>query len=277
MHAYAITFVLLSAILHATWNAQLKGGTDRPQFMASMSLVIGLLALLCAWFVPLPGRPAWVFVALSAALHIGYNLLLLQNYKLSDFASAYPVARGISPVLVTLGGFLLMHQRPKAFGIAGVLMISSGIVFLSTGKAKTDRFATLSALATGVMITAYTVVDGMGVQRAQNVASYTVWVFASYLLMPVVLLMLRFPIRILSTQSLPRATSAGGLSLVAYTVVLWATRYADVGIVSALRETSVLWAIVLGRVLLGEAFTWRRVASALLICCGVILLVAMST
>ena len=215
-------------------------------------------------------------VALSAALHIVYNLLLLQNYKISDFASTYPIARGISPLLVTLGAFLLMHQRPNAFTITGVAMISAGIVFLSTGRHGTDTFATLSALATGAIIAAYTVVDGMGVQRAQNTISYTVWVFACYVLMPAVLLLLRFRVRVVHRDSLPRATGAGVFSLAAYTLVLWATHYAAVGIVSALRETSVLWAVVIGRVFLGEALTWRRTASASFICCGVILLVAMS-
>jgi drug/metabolite transporter (DMT)-like permease len=276
MHGFAISLVLLSAILHATWNAQLKGGDDRPQFMTSMSLVMGLLALTCVLFVPVPSRLSWWCIGLSAALHTGYNLLLLQNYKISDFASAYPVARGISPILVTLGGFLLMQQRPNVFAVVGVVMISAGIVFLSTGKERANPFATLSALATGVVIAAYTVVDGMGVQRSENTLSYTAWVFASYLLMPVVLLLLRFPVRVFHRDSLPRATGAGALSLAAYTLVLWATQYAAVGIVSALRETSVLWAIVIGRVYLGEAFTWRRTASAFLICCGVVLLVAMS-
>jgi drug/metabolite transporter (DMT)-like permease len=276
MHRYAIALVLFSALLHATWNAQLKGGKDRPQFMSSMSLVMGLLALACVPFMPLPAKASWIFVALSAVLHLGYNLLLLQNYKMSDFASAYPIARGISPLLVTLGAFFLMHQQPNIFVTAGVAMISTGIVFLSTGKDKTNTFGTLSALATGAIIAAYTVVDGMGVQRSQYTISYTVWVFASYLLMPIVLLLLKFPIRAVHAESLPRATGAGVFSLAAYTLVLWATHYAAVGIVSALRETSVLWAIVIGRVFLGEAFTWRRTASAFLICCGVILLVVMS-
>jgi drug/metabolite transporter (DMT)-like permease len=277
MHGFAITLVLFSAILHATWNAQLKGGIDRPQFMTTMSLAMGVMALTCSAFVPFPSKSAWVCVTVSAALHIAYNLLLLQNYKLSDFASSYPIARGISPLLVTLGAFLLMHQRPNAFAIAGVVTISAGIVFLSTGRHRTRTFATLSALATGVIIAAYTVIDGMGVQRSQNALSYTVWVFASYLLMPLVLLLLKFPVRVLQTDSLPRATAAGVISLAAYTIVLWATHYAAVGIVSALRETSVLWAIVIGRAFLGEAFTRRRTASACMICCGVILLVAMSS
>ncbi len=280
MHSFAIPLVLFSALLHATWNAQLKGGSEdgysRPQFMATMSLAVGLIALACALFVPLPTRASWICIALSAAIHIAYNLLLLQNYKLSDFASSYPIARGISPILVTLGAFFLMHQRPNVFTITGVVMISVGIVFLSTGKDKLGTFATLSALATGAIIAAYTVVDGMGVQRSQNTLSYTAWVFATYLLMPVVLRLLKFPVRVFHKESLPRATGAGIFSLAAYTLVLWATHYAPVGIVSALRETSVLWAVVIGRVFLGEAFTWRRMASASLICCGVILLVAMS-
>ena len=277
MHTYAIAFVLLSAVLHATWNAQLKGGTDRPQFMASMSLVVGLLCLVCTPFVPFPSATVWAYLALSVALHIAYNLLLVQNYKMSDFSSAYPIARGVSPLLVTLGGFLLMHQRPGLFGIMGVATISAGIVFLATGRARASRRATLSALATGVTIAAYTVVDGMAVQRSPSTVSYTVWLFAGYLLVPVVMLALRYPVRAFALRRLPPyAAAAGVFSLIAYTLVLWATHYADVGIVSALRETSVLWAVVFAHLFLGERFTARRVASATCICCGVILLVALS-
>ncbi|WP_263382299.1 DMT family transporter [Granulicella arctica] len=274
MHQSAVTLVLLSALLHATWNAQLKGSSNRSQFMANMSTCMGVLALICIPFVPFPVGSAWMCIALSAVLHVVYNLLLLQNYRLSDFSSAYPIARGISPLMVTYGAFVFMHQRPTLFAIGGVAMISSGIVFLSTGKDRAGTRATLSALATGAVIAAYTVTDGMGIQRSQNTLSYTAWVFASYLLMPVVLLLLRVPVKVVTIENLPRAAGAGAFSLAAYTLVLWATHYVDVGIVSALRETSVLWAIVLGRLFLGEAFTWRRVVSASIICLGIAALVS---
>jgi drug/metabolite transporter (DMT)-like permease len=276
MHGYAVALVLLSAILHATWNAQLKGQSDRSQFMANMSTSVGVVALLCMPFVPLPVGSAWICVAVSVVLHVTYNLLLLQNYRLSDLASSYPIARGISPLLVTLGAFLLMQQRPNIFAICGVAMISAGIILLSTGAAKSGARATLSALATGVMIAAYTVTDGMGVQRSRSTLSYTVCLFASYLVMPFVLQWGRNPVRLITLQGLPRAARAGLFSLAAYTLVLWATRYVDVGIVSALRETSVLWAIILGRVFLGEAFTWRRMVSASIICLGIAFLVVKS-
>ena len=276
MHAYAVALVLLSAILHATWNAQLKGSTDRSQFMANMSTSVGTLALICLPFVSFPVGSAWVCIAVSAVLHAGYNLLLLQNYRISDFSSAYPIARGISPLLVTLAAFALMHQTPNGFAISGVAMISSGIVFLSTGKEKASRRATISALATGAVIAAYTVTDGMGIQLSQNTFSYTAWVFASYLLMPLVLLCLPLPVQIVKTGNLLHAAAAGALSLAAYTLVLWATHYVDVGIVSALRETSVLWAIVLACLFLGEAFTWRRLVSAAIICLGIAALVLKS-
>lgn len=273
MHGDAVALVLLSAILHASWNAQLKGSRNRSQFMANMSTSMGLLALLCIAFVPLPVGTAWVCIALSAVLHFTYNLLLLQNYRISDFSSVYPIARGISPMLVTLGAFFLMHQRPTVFAVSGVTLISAGIVFLSTGTAKAESRAILSALATGATIAAYTVTDGMGIQRSRNPLSYTTWVFSSYLLMPLVLLLLRIPVRPIKAEGLPRASVAGAFSLAAYTLVLWATHYVDVGIVSALRETSVLWAIILGRLFLQEPLTWRRAASALVICLGIALLV----
>ena len=273
MHGYAIALVLFSAVLHATWNAQLKGSRHRSQFMANMCALMGTLALFCIPVVPLPVRSAWVCVLTSAVLHAAYNLLLLQNYRMSDFSSAYPIARGISPSLVTLGAFLLMHQRPSVFAICGVAMISSGIVFLSTGEERTGSRAALSALATGTTIAAYTVTDGIGIQRSQNTLSYTVWVFASYLLMPLVLFFMRTPVRVVQGEDLPRTAAAAASSLAAYTLVLWATHHVDVGVVSALRETSVLWAIVLGRLFLGEALTWRRTSAALIICLGIALLI----
>jgi drug/metabolite transporter (DMT)-like permease len=275
MHEHAVILVLLSAILHATWNAQLKGGGNRAQFMANMSVAMGVLALIWVPFVPIPNVSSWMYIALSAVLHIGYNMLLLENYQKSDFGSAYPIARGISPVLVTMGGFFLMRQRPTGIGIAAVALISMGIVFLSTEKAKAGKAATASALVTGVSIAAYTVVDGMGVQRSQHSISYTVWVFASYLLMPVVLKLLKTPGSAVQLNSMQRPLIAGVCSLFAYGIVLWAIRYVDVGIASALRETSVLWAVLISRVFLGEAFTWRRLTSASIICLGVVLLVAL--
>ncbi|HTZ56506.1 MAG TPA: DMT family transporter [Acidobacteriaceae bacterium] len=275
MHGYAVALVLFSAIIHATWNGLLKGCNDRAQFMANMALAVGVLALICVPFVPFPVRSSWWCIALSSVLHLVYNLLLLENYKRSDFSSAYPIARGISPLLVTLGGFLLMQQRPADFAIFGVALISAGIVFLSTAQAKTDKYANLAALATGAAIAAYTVVDGMGIQRSRGTLSYTMWVFASYLFVPVVLL-LRISIRRLTVQSMLRPAGAGIFSLAAYTLVLWATHYVDVGIVSALRETSVLWAVIIGRLFLAETLTWKRISSALMICCGVFLLISNS-
>jgi drug/metabolite transporter (DMT)-like permease len=273
VHVYALVLVLFSAILHATWNAQLKDSGDRARFMLYMCLAVGTVAAFCVAFLPLPARAAWWCVGLSSLVHIVYNLLLLENYRKSDLSSAYPIARGISPVLVTLGGFLLMQQRPSGFATAGVVMISTGIVFLSTEKASGGKSATLSALATGSIIGTYTVIDGMGVQRAGNTLSYTTWVFASYLLMPPLLMLFRVPLRPESTRTVVRAAGAGMFSLAAYTLVLWATHYVEVGIVSALRETSVLWAILFGRAFLGESLTWRRMTSAIVISSGVMLLV----
>ncbi len=269
MHVAALVLVLLSALLHAAWNAQLKSGKDQAQFMASMSLAVGTISLL---FVPLVGLPSvrsWPCIALSGALHILYNFLLLQKYKNTDFYSAYP----ISPVLISLGALLFMHQHLALPSLLGVGLISCGILLQVTGKNRLGLPLTLPAFATGATIAAYTIVDTIGVQRSESTASYSVWVFASYLFTPALLRLLRLHIRLLDRASLPRAACAGVLSLIAYTVVLWATHYVAVGTVSALRETSVLWAAVIGRVFLGEELTRRKIGSAILICCGVILLV----
>jgi drug/metabolite transporter (DMT)-like permease len=275
MRERVILLVLLAAVLHAVWNALLKGCDDRAQFMARMSSAMGVLALIIVPFVSLPARASWVYIAVSAFLHIGYNMLLLETYKTSDFGSAYPIARGISPLLVTLGAFFLMQQRPTEVAIAAIALISAGIIFLSSERTG-GRLATLSAVATGASIAAYTVVDGMGVRVSQNTVSYTAWVFASYLLMPVVLAILGSSYTSVNKRNMLRPAGAGLLSLAAYALVLWATHYEPVGIVSVLRETSVLWAVVLSRFFLGEKVSLRRVTSAVMICFGVFLLIAKS-
>jgi drug/metabolite transporter (DMT)-like permease len=274
MQQHVILLVLLAAILHALWNALLKGCDDRTQFMARMSFAIGILALIIVPFVPLPARSSWVYIGLSAVLHLGYNMLLLETYRTSDFGSAYPTARGISPLLVTLGAFVFMQQRPTALAIAAIVLISAGIIFLATEKASAGKSAALPAIATGICIAAYTVVDGMGVRASHNTISYTAWIFASYLLMLPLLAVIGTPRPSVTIKNMLQPTGAAVFSLAAYGLVLWATQYQAVGIVSALRETSVLWAVVLSRFFLGEKVTVRRATSAVMICLGVAFLIS---
>ena len=182
------------------------------------------LAPLCP-LVGLPSVRSWPCIVASGALHILYNFLLLQKYKNADFSSAYPISRGVSPVLVTLGALLFMHQRLALPTLLGVGLISSGILLQITGKNRLELRSTLPAFATGGTIAAYTVVDTIGVQRSNGTASYSVWIFASYVFVPLLLRLLRMRIRLFDRASLPGATSAGVFSLIAYTIVLWATHF----------------------------------------------------
>jgi len=277
MHVSATVLVLLSALLHATWNAQLKSGKDQAQFMASMSLAVGTISLICVPLVGIPSIRSWPCIVLSGALHILYNFLLLQKYKNADFSRAYPISRGVSPVLVSLGAFLFMRQHLGLSAFLGICLISCGVLLQVTGKDRLSFSLTFPAFATGTTIAAYTVVDTIGVQLSESTASYSVWIFASYLFVPTLLRLLRPRVRLLDWTSLPKATCAGLFSLIAYTVVLWATHYVAVGTISALRETSVLWATAIGSAFLGEQLTGRKICSAVLICCGVILLVGSDT
>ena len=178
---------------------------------------------------------------------------------------------------MSLGAFLFMRQDLALQSLTGIGLISCGILLQVTGKNKLDLPLTLPAFATGATIAAYTVVDTIGVQRSESTAAYSVWIFASYLFVPALLRILRFRVHLLDRASMPKAACGGVLSLIAYTVVLWATHSVAVGTVSALRETSVLWAAAIGRVFLGEKLTQRKIGSAVLICCGVILLVSSKT
>ena len=155
---------------------------------------------------------------------------------------AYRISRGVLPALVSLGALLFMRQQLAFLPLAGIVLISCGILLQVTGKNRLDLPSIVSAFATGATIAAYTIVDTIGVHRTESTASYSVWAFASYLFVPAPLRLVQLCVRLLDRVSLPKAAGAGVLSLTAYTVVLWATHYVAVGTVSALRETSVLWA-----------------------------------
>jgi drug/metabolite transporter (DMT)-like permease len=274
MHVSVIALVLLSALLHAAWNAQLKSDKNQAQFMSSMSLAVGAISLLRVPLVGLPSLQSWPSIVLSGALHILYNFLLLQKHKNDDLSSPHPISRGVSPGLVSLGAFLVMRQHLTLLSLAGIVLISCGILLQVTGKNKLDFPLMLPAFATGATIAAYTVVDTIGAQRSENTASYSVWMIESHLFVPALLRILRFQIGLLDRACLPKAACGGVLSLIAYTVVLWAKYFIAVGTVSALREARVLCAAAIGRTLLGEKVTRRKIGSAVLICCVVILLVS---
>ena len=275
MSAPVILLVLLAGLLHAIWNAVAKNITD--QFASFALLNIG--AACASWallpFVGLPKSSAWIYLLSSVVLHCTYELLLMGAFRRGDFSKSYPIARGVAPLLVALGGFLFANQHQNALSLIGIFVIVSGVLSLALIKgAKVNASsATLWAVATGVGIAIYSVVDGLGVRSAHSSAKYGVTLFV---LQSTLWLVVSFIRRGASWWPAPATARigivAGALSIAGYLLILWAQQHASFALVSALRETGVLWAAVIGALYFKEGSLRKTVGPAVVIVIGISLL-----
>jgi drug/metabolite transporter (DMT)-like permease len=271
--------VLLAAVMHASWNVALRGGRDRLWSAAAMSFSAALACAFALPFLSPPARASWPYLLASTAIHIVYQLLLVRMYRQGEFGITYPVARGSSPLLISIGGAALSSEYLSGGHTAGVLLISAGILTLASGAHHLHRTSVLAALSTGLSIAAYSLTDGIGGRLAGSAAGYTAWIMLLCgLAMPFAAMGLRrgngglrfFESR--GRRDFLQALGGGLISVTGYGLVIWAMQRTPMGLVSALRETSVLFAAVLGRVFLDEPFTWRKTISAALICGGILCL-----
>ena len=269
-----IALVLCAALLHATWNALLKSGGDRFRSIVVMSAASSLACLPALAVLPLPQPAAWPAVILSSALHVGYNLFLVRCYAHGDLGQMYPVARGSSPVLVLVAALLVAHEQPAPLAVLGIILVSGGILALA-GHGRASRRGLSSALATGVFIAAYTVTDGIGGRRSDHPLSYAMWLFVLDGFPMVAIYAVRrggLTSLVQGDRESLKGVIGGIVSVMAYAAVIYAASVSPMGPVSALRETSVVFAALIGRRFLGETMTARRLSACLLVAVGAVLL-----
>lgn len=266
--------VLFAALLHASWNALLKGGSDGFWTMTIMGIATSLACAALVPFLPMPERASWPYIAGSALLHVGYNAFLIRAYRGGDFGSTYPIARGSSPLLVTLGAALLVGEWPALWGVVGILLVSAGIISLAFRGRRLPEAGIFYALGTGLFIAAYSVTDGIGGRLSGSPVAYTVWMCLAWggAALPIYLLRRGGGTLWRGPRNTGLAAAGGIISLLAYGIIIFAMTRAPMGSVSALRETSVLFAILLGWLFFGETLTARRILSALVIAAGALCL-----
>jgi phosphonate utilization associated putative membrane protein len=275
MSPLVTALVLGSALLHASWNAIIKSSRDVTLDTALVAAGASILALPLIAAVPMPASASWPYLAASIAIHIGYFATLARAYRVGDLGHAYPLMRGTAPLLVALFGVALLNERPSATMWLGIVLISAGILsigLLQEGRAQRD--ATAWALTNAVIIASYTLVDGVGVRLSGSAAGYVAWGFLLQgiaFIAPVVVLRKRAALDYVRQNWLRGL--GGGLCLIsAYGIVLWAMTHAPVAAVAALRETSVIFAAVLGAVFLKEPFGRQRLIGACAVALGVMAL-----
>ncbi len=264
--------VLFAAALHATWNAVVKSVGDRLALMAVMGLATVAICIPMALVVSAPSSTAWPEIAGSVLLHVVYNLLLIETYREGDYNQVYPIARGIAPPTVAIASVLVVGETLSALQTIGVLVVSGGLMVLAHGGRHEPKRALAFAVATGLLIASYTVVDGVGVRHSHSVLGYTSWLFTAEGLMMVGALVVgtRLSARraTFDRELIERGAVAGVLSLIAYGLVLWAQTKGALAVVAALRETSVVFAAVIGAAMFHEQMPQRRIIASVLIAAG---------
>ncbi len=275
MSAGVISLALFAAILHAAWNAFLRNGADRLWTVTVMSFSSTVVALPFVFIYPMPAPSAWLYVALSAILQVGYSVFLVAAYRYGELGQVYPIVRGTVPLLVTLGGFLLADQRLGTYRMAGVVLVAAGIMSLSLGKGRAATYSILFALATGAIIAGYATVDAIGVRQAGSSGAYTAWVLVLYgALLPATFIFMRGKLAVdFWSPETQKALAGGIVALIAYGAVVAAFALGPAGPITALRETSVVFAVLIGWLFLGEVLTLRRVVACAIVALGAICLV----
>jgi drug/metabolite transporter (DMT)-like permease len=274
MSAAVVGLALFAAILHAGWNAFLRTGTDRLWTITVMSFAGTVVALPFALAYPMPASPAWLYIVLSACLQVGYSVFLVAAYRYGELGQVYPIVRGSVPLLVTLGGQMLAGERLGVSQTLDVLLVATGIISLSSGEGRAGASSILLALATGAIIASYATVDAVGVRLAGHSGAYTAWVLLLYgLLLPITFMLMRGRLVVDLRSPETWKTLAGGIvALVGYAAVVAAFALGPAGPITALRETSVVFAVLIGWLLLGERLTLRRVIACAVVAAGAICL-----
>lgn len=277
MDSHIFAVVLLAALFHATWNAFIKVNGDRLVFMAVMMTAGGTAALGATPFLPLPSAASWPYIVLSVLLHQGYVAFLLLAYRYGELSHVYPLARGSAPLVVALLSITLVGEDLTRAALLAVVMMGVGIISLSFTRGTQglrDPWTVFFALGTGLFIAGYTLVDGVGARLAGSAHGYAAWMFGLEWI-PI----LSFALWTRGVAIFDRngrvwgsALLMGLASLAAYWAVIWAMTVAPIALVAALRETSIIFAVLFGVLFLRERLNLIRLAAIFSTLAGMVLI-----
>jgi len=272
-----IGLVLLAALLHASWNAMAKSGGTPEYSIASYQLVGALICVPFLFFVPIPLVASWPMLLLSAILHNFYYYTLAKSYRAGDLSQMYPLFRGFAPVMVAIGAAFFAGEWLSPGSMLGIGLISFGLISITLLGGQFGKISPIAlrwGLATSGLIAAYTVTDGMGVRAAGNSMSYILWLFAlePYPICIFLLATNRSPWFNYMASKKAKIVIGAVASGTAYALVIFAMGLGSMAMVSSLRETSVIFAALIGTLVFRESFGRQRIVAAVLVACGIVLI-----
>ena len=267
--------VMAAALLHAMWNALVKTGQNKQTAMAILTVMQSMFGIIVVCFRPWPDAQVWPWLLASGLIHMFYQMFLAYAYEQGDLSRVYPIARGAAPMMVLIASLIFLTDLIAPMDYAGITVLGLGIALMARGVFANNEsrrllpFAFGSACATA----GYTVVDGLGARVSGDPIGYTGWllILASLFYIPSVVALkgpsvLRAPL-----WSWGLIGVAGVASYFAYAIVVWAMTLAPIALVAALRETSILFAVLIGWLVFGEKMDRSKVMAAALIVLGVVL------
>ena len=269
--------VLTAAALHATWNALVKNAGDK--YLSMSGVVVGHVPFAAAalLFVPMPQQESWPYILSGAALHVGYQLFLLMSYRIGDLTQVYPIARGIAPLIVAVVSTTILGVQLSSPELAAIGLIAVGIMSLVLVRGSDGLHnprAAMAALVTGCFIASYSLNDGLGARAAASPVAFYAWlsIINAVAFSIIIAVMKPGVLPRLATDGLKVTLIGGGASFLAYSLVVWGFTQAPIALVTALRETSIIFALFIGVFFLGERLNLAKLASTAITLAGVVVL-----
>jgi drug/metabolite transporter (DMT)-like permease len=264
--------VLAAALIHAGWHVLVKGAADKLAMTVAVAIGAGVVAVAILPFLPLPMQESWPFVGVSVLLQSVYYLLIARAYRVADMSLVYPLMRGAAPVAVALCSATIFGEILVGGQWLAVGLISAGVVALALGALRQQPLAltgVLAALCNALVIAAYTLVDARGVRLSGSPVAYALLLAVLTGVVTVALALAGRARPRLDARTLGLGLVGGASTTLSYGVALWAMTRAPVAPIAALRETSIVFAMVLSRLVFGEKVGGRRLAAAGLVVAGV--------
>ncbi len=272
-----MVLVLLAALLHASWNFLVKSTTDKHISMTAVVIGHAPFALVILVVMPLPSLESLPYLLTGVMLHVGYQLFLLASYRIGDLSQVYPLARGVAPLIVAGISVLLLGVPFSRIELYAIIIIGTGIMSLTLVRrsdGQRNARAALLAIITGTFIAAYSLVDGLGAREAGTALGFYGWLSIINVMVFAVIMNIARPGTVKKVVCHHwRLTLVGGTaSFLAYGIVIWAFTQAPIALVTAVRETSIIFALLLGVFFLKERLDLMKVVAAMLTLLGVGLL-----
>lgn len=274
MSLEVFAIIMLGAILHASWNAVVKGGGDKLLTTCTITSVAAVVALVVIPFLQIPAKESWPFLALSVVFQVLYFVLVATTYRIADMSQTYPIMRGTAPLLVATLSLMLFPETLSALAWTGIAIICVGILCMAGRPPVGQRKGVVLALINACVIAGYTLIDGLGVRRSGAPAAYSLWIFLLTGI-PLAAWALASHRTVFCTYVARnwRLGIVGGFGTAAsYGLALWAMTEAPVAVVSALRETSILFGVAISALVLKEHLPRIRIVAACIIALGAIVL-----